>query len=282
MLASITGQVGHPFYLAFAWLLAAFFAVIPNYAIAIALLTLVVMIVVLPVTLRATRAMMKMQLLAPDIKTLQAKYKVQPAMSAPERRELRQRQHEEMMAVYNENNVSPTGGCLPMLLQFPIFIILYGTIRGLIHQVVVKGALRPAPLYIGHGTRIYKAIGAAHGQLASFGVNLANSMRTSGLPWGSRVPIIAMIVVAVALQYVQMKQLSGRNRAAAEVSPQMQQIQRFWPLIFAVIYISIPAGVNVYFIISSLFRIVQQELIYRRDPQVHASLASLRAQTGPG
>jgi YidC/Oxa1 family membrane protein insertase len=88
-----------------------------------------------------------------------------------------------------------------------------------------------------------------------------------------------MILIAIALQYIQMKQLSGRNPAAAQANPQMQQMQKVMPLIFAVIYIAIPAGVNVYFIISSLFRISQQEFMYRHDPQIRASLEKLRERT---
>ena len=78
--------------------------------------------------------MMKMQLLAPELKKIQARYKTNPSGDGGQRtQEARQRLNEEMMALYRENNVSPTGGCLPMLLQLPIFWILYGTIRGLIH-----------------------------------------------------------------------------------------------------------------------------------------------------
>src|SRR5487761_324225 len=137
ILGSTIGQIGHPFYVLFAQVLAYCYDLIPNYAIAIAMLTLLVMIVVFPITLRGTRGMMKMQLLAPELKRLQNKYKPTPGMTAAERQEVRQRQQQEMMAVYKENNVSPAGGCLPMLIQFPIFIILYGTVRGLIHQQLV-------------------------------------------------------------------------------------------------------------------------------------------------
>lgn len=280
--ASILGQIGHPFYVVFAQILAFCYELVPNFAIAIALLTLIVMLVVFPITLRGTRGMMKMQLLAPELKKLQAKYKVQPGMSVAERQDLRQRQQEEMMAVYRENNVSPMGGCLPMLLQFPIFLILYGTIRGLIHQTTVgtgKAAhLVADPLYISHNSAIYKAIAHAHGQLVSFGINLGDSVRTSGLSWAQKVPFILMILIAIALQYVQIKQLSGRNPAAAAANPQMQQMQKIMPLIFAVIYISIPAAVNVYFIVSNIFRIAQQEIMYRRDPHIQASLAKLQAR----
>ena len=279
--ASSLGNLVHPLFVAFAWLLAEFYAVIPNYAIAIALLTIAVMIIVFPITRRGARSMMRMQVLAPEMKALQAKYKAKPGMATAERQELRQKLNEEMMALYKENGVSPTGGCLPMFLQFPIFWILYATIRGLTHEVTVNGVTKVQPLYIAHTTKLYHSI--AYGQsgklLPAFGINLSDSVRTPGLSWPQKIPYIVMILVAIALQYVQMKQLSGRNPAAAQANPQMQQMQKVMPLIFAFIYISIPAGVNVYFIVSSLFRIGQQEFMYRRDPQLQASLAKLRERT---
>ena len=147
LIASSIGQIAHPFFIVFARLLAAYYSLIPNYAVAIALLTLTVMVVVFPITRRATRSMMKMQLLAPELKALQAKYKAKPGMPVQERQELRQHLNEEMMALYKENNVSPTGGCLPIILQLPAFWILYGTIKGLIHTTGKGVHLLANPLY---------------------------------------------------------------------------------------------------------------------------------------
>jgi YidC/Oxa1 family membrane protein insertase len=291
--ASSIGEIAHPFFVAFAWLIETFYALIPNYAVAIALLTVVVMIVVFPITRRATRSMMKMQLLAPELKKIQQRYKTPPGTPIAEKQEARQKLNEEMMALYRENNVSPTGGCLPMLLQLPIFWILYGTIRGLIHTKAFStvaaaatychgrntGKICPQPLYISRSSHLYSAIEAAHGHLNAFGINLANSVRTGGLSWGTKAPLIALILVAIALQYIQIKQVSGRNAAAAAANPQMQQMQRIMPIVFAVIYIAIPAGVNVYFIVSSLFRIGQQEFMYRRDPHIRASMEALKTRT---
>lgn len=274
MLASTIGQLAHPLYEAFAWVLATAYQLIPNYAVAIAILTIVVMIVTFPITLRGARAMMKMQLLAPEMKLLQAKYKAPPGLTSPERNDLRQRQQEELMALYKQNNVSPAGGCLPMLLQMPVFLILFQTIRGLIHTV--DG--RAVPLYVSHTSRLYAAVVNAHGHLDAFGINLANSVRTPG-SFAERLPIIAMILAAVALQYIQLKQLSGRNPQA---NPQMQQMQQIFPILFAVIYISIPAEVNLYFMVSSIFRICQQEFMYRRDPAIRAALERLRRRTDSG
>jgi YidC/Oxa1 family membrane protein insertase len=280
LFASSIGQIFHPFYVAFAWVLAKIYGVIPNYAIAIAVLTVLVMIVVFPITLKGTRGMMKMQLLAPDLKKIQAKYKTTPGMSVEERQNARKLLNEEMMALYKENNTSPTGGCLPMFLQMPMFLILYGTIRGLTHKAASGLA---SPLYISHNTKLYHAVVNAKGALNAFGINLADSVKSPGLSWGAKSPYIIMILLAVGLQYIQMKQLSGRNPAAQQANPQMQQMQKIFPLIFAVIYISIPAAVNVYFIVSSLFRVGQQEYMYRHDPELQKSLGQLKARhvSGP-
>ena len=281
MLASILGQFGHPFYLAFAWILAGFFAFIPNYAIAIALLTVVVMIAVFPITISGARSAVKMQLLAPRIQKIRTKYKSRSGATTAERREAQQLERAELMVLYKENKVSPMGGCLPLVLQVPIFVVLYGTIRGLIHQVA-GGVLRSDPLYVGHATRIFRAIGAAHGQLTSFGMNLADSVRTAGLGWHSKVPLMTIVLVAIALQCFQMKQMSDRSPAGTGAIPGVRLLQRILPLILVGLYISMPAGVMVYFIVASLFRIVQQSLMYRHDPHIRASVELLRAQFEPG
>ena len=102
------------FFELFAQTLSFFYDLVPNYAIAIALLTLLVMVITTPFTLKGTRSMIQMQRLQPEMKRLQLKYK-----------DDRQKLNEELMAFYKENNLNPLGGCLPLLLQTPIFIILY-------------------------------------------------------------------------------------------------------------------------------------------------------------
>lgn len=277
ILASTIGQIAHPFYVAFAWVLAMYYSLVPNYVFAIAMLTITVMIVVFPITQRGARSMMRMQLLSPELKKIQQKYKARAGDTPDEKQANRQALNEEMMAVYKEHGVSPTGGCLPMFLQFPIFLILYGVIRGLVHTLP-NG--KPQPLYIGHDTTLYHHVIAAGGALKSFGLNLANDALTHGISTGARIAYVSLIVIAIVLQYIQMKQASGRN-IAAQGNPQMQQMQtmqKVFPLIFAVIYIRIAAGVNIYFIVSSLFRIAQQEYLYRHDPQITESLEKLRAR----
>jgi hypothetical protein len=124
MLASIFGQLGQPLVAVFAWMLASFYALIPNYALAIAPLMLAVLAVLFPITLGATRGMFRLQLLAPEVRSLQAKYVAEPGMSSTERQELRQHQQQELMGMYKGNDVSPGGGCLPLILQITVLLCL--------------------------------------------------------------------------------------------------------------------------------------------------------------
>ncbi len=116
------GEIFHPIFLLFAWGLAGIYSVIPNYAVAIAGLTIAIMLALTPVTIKSTKSMLAMQRLQPELKKLQAKYK------GPENRELL---NQEMMKLYKDNGTSPFGACLPSLLQMPFLIILYSLIRGL-------------------------------------------------------------------------------------------------------------------------------------------------------
>ena len=91
---------------------------IPNYGIAIILLTLIVRIIFWPLTHKGTESMKRMQALQPQLKTLQEKYKDKP-----------QKLQQETMAMYRENKVNPLGGCLPMLVQIPVFFALFSVLR---------------------------------------------------------------------------------------------------------------------------------------------------------
>ena len=282
MFASVLGQFGHPLFVAFAWILAGTYALIPNCAVAIVLLTFVVMVVLYPITLRSIRVSMKMRVLTPEIERLRLKYKARPGMTAAERRDRQLRQHAELKTLYERNDVSPVRGYLPLLLQLPILIVVTGTIRGLVHQSVIGGALKADPLYLSHGTRLYSAIAAAHGHLMAFGLNLADSVRTVGIGWEARIPFLAMVIAAVALQFFQIKQSNELNKVQGAALPQMQRMQRVAPLLLAVVYVSLPAGVSVYFITAGLIRVIQQAVMYPRDPHIRTSLERLRARTDSG
>src|SRR5688500_12735421 len=104
-------------------LLSAIYSVVPNYAIAIALLTCVAMVITTPATLTRSRSLIAMQRLQAQMRKLQSQYK-----------DDRQKLNEEMMSFDRENEVNPVGGCLPMLFQLPVFSILYWVVRGLTNE----------------------------------------------------------------------------------------------------------------------------------------------------
>ena len=85
-----------------------------SYGLAIILVTIIIRIVLLPLTIKQTRSTLVMSEIQPEVKKLQEKYKNDP-----------QKSQEEMMKLYKEKGASPFSGCLPMLIQWPIFIALY-------------------------------------------------------------------------------------------------------------------------------------------------------------
>jgi len=88
-----------------------------------------VMIIVTPLTLKGTRSMMVMQQLQPEMKKIQARYK-----------DDRTKLNEELLKFYKENSINPLGGCLPLLVQMPVFLVLYQVLRGLTRRVSDLGA----------------------------------------------------------------------------------------------------------------------------------------------
>jgi YidC/Oxa1 family membrane protein insertase len=281
---SIIGTVLHPIFVLVGYVLAFFYGLVPNYAVAIALLTIVVMVVVFPLTRASARSMMRMQLLAPEMKRIQTRYKPKPGMPTAERQELRQKMNEEVMALYRENGVNPTGGCLPMFLQFPILIVLYDVVRGLSKTANILNSagkvvgIKATPQNIPKTSRMFHDLVVAKGQMHVFGINLADSVRTHQPHLVNVIPYALLVLVAVGLQYVSIWQVTTRNPAASSGNQQMQQMQKYMPLIFLVLYIALPAGVGVYFIVSSLFRVGQQEWMYKHDPTIVKAIGELTAR----
>ena len=101
------------------WVLNLFYAMIPNYGVAIILLTVLVRLVFWPLTHKSTIGMRKMQEIQPLMKELQAKYKGNP-----------QRLQQETWQLYREHKVNPLSSCLPMIVQIPVFFALFVVLRG--------------------------------------------------------------------------------------------------------------------------------------------------------
>lgn len=251
------GEIFHPIFVAVANVLAFIYGIVPNYAIAITVLTILIMAVLTPLTVKSTRSMIATQALQPEMQKLRQKYK-----GAENREQLNQ----EMMRLYREAGVSPVGGCLPMLLQMPFLIVLYDILRGLSNTIVVHGHKVASPDYIPKSSLMYQHLHASGGAMWSFGVNLALTPFSHHAHWYEYLPYFGFVAAAVILQYVQMAQMTKRNAANAQNNPQMKQMQtmqRIMPLVFAFIYLKIQVGVMVYMVISSLVRIITQDIIFR-------------------
>jgi YidC/Oxa1 family membrane protein insertase len=284
-LFKLVGEIFHPLFELFGLILAGLYAVWPNYGFAIAGLTVLIMLALTPVTVKSTKSMLAMQRLQPEMKKLQAKYK------GAENRELL---NAEMMKLYKENGTSPFGACLPSLLQMPFLIVLYSLIRGL-SNVVPKGQTYTnvagatvkctqklgcaAPRYIPTSSQMHQALVNSHGQMHWwFGMDLSSLPLSHHAFPGSAsqavlvLPYLVLIGAAMFLQYYQMKQMNSRNPQAAAANPQMQQMQKFFPIIFGVIYLRVPAGATIYMVVSSAMRIGTQEFMFRSGmvtPVVH-------------
>jgi YidC/Oxa1 family membrane protein insertase len=113
----------------FSMFLKMLYSVVPNYGIAIIILTILVRVVTAPLTIKQMRSMERMRALSPKLKEIQAEFS-----------DDRQKQSEKTMALYKSEGVNPLGGCLPMLLQFPVFIGLFYALRSTIQ-------LRQAPFF---------------------------------------------------------------------------------------------------------------------------------------
>src|SRR3954453_5185053 len=237
----------------FAKLLAFFYSVWPSFGGAIALFTLTIMIVLTPLTLKGTRSMMVLQALQPEMKKIQAQYK-----------DDRQKLNEELLKFYKDNNINPLGGCLPLLAQIPVFIILYNVLRGLTATTeVVNGHEVFKPKYIDPSSKLFQALHSSH-EMKSWGMDLSKSvtavMHDSGFT--KALPYILMIVLVAATSLVQQKQISGRNPAAAS-NPQQQMLMKLGPIMLTGISIIYQGGLVIYLLVSNLYRVGQQALISR-------------------
>jgi len=253
-------------------LLSWFYDFWPSYGMSITLLTLLIMVILTPLTLKQTRSMIKIQHVQPELKKIQNKYKND-----------KERMNKEVMAFYTANNVNPLSGCLPLFVQAPVFLVLYNVIRGLTrrlsnigeHTGWIAGRFNQEvsvppnrlevfyPDYIDHQSALFNDL-SQETEMVSWGVDLARSA-SDALSDGfvTSVPYFILILLVFASSWYQQKQIRGRNQQAA-ISPQQQMIFKIMPFFLPVISFSFDAALVVYFVISNLYRIIQQGYITRK------------------
>ncbi|MCP5025267.1 MAG: YidC/Oxa1 family membrane protein insertase [Actinomycetia bacterium] len=219
-----------------------------GYGGSIILLTLVIMLALTPLTLTGTRSMMKMQRLQPELKKIQREHK-----------DDRQKMNEEMMAFYKANNINPVGGCLPLLVQMPVFLVLFRVLSGLTNGGE-NGVFEPK--YLDESSQLYQDLNQTD-EMPFGPFNLAISANDAiqdsfltGLPY------VLLILFVAATSVYQQRQIQGRN-PGAEVNSQQQMIMKFLPLSFAIFSFWFATGLVVYWATSNLYRVGQQAWISR-------------------
>jgi YidC/Oxa1 family membrane protein insertase len=226
-------------------ILAFFYSLIPSYGVAIILLTVVVRLVLFPLTAKQARSMLKMQRAQPEIKRLQAKYKND-----------KQKMNEELMKFYKENSINPFGGCLPLVLQMPIFIALFSVLRRPIKHIPLDSTLYDA--FCGTAQAAECKPKGLH--FMGMDLSIAPSQASGGLI--NVVPYYILIALVVVTGYLQYRQTQARQGASAQANPQQAMIGKIFPVMFAFISFSLPAGVVLYFLVSNAWQIGQQAIIF--------------------
>jgi YidC/Oxa1 family membrane protein insertase len=221
-----------------------------SYAISIALLTLLIMLVLTPLTLKGTRSMMRIQVLQPELKRIQTQHKGD-----------RQKINEETMALYQTHGANPLSGCLPTLVQLPVFLVLYRVINGM---TKIGGDGIPNPAYLDKESHLYQDLVADGGEMVSFGIDLSEAAKdviqanfVDGLPY------LGLVAVTFALSFLQQAQMKSHRGDAAAQNPQMEMLMKIMPYMLPVFAFVVQAALGVYFIASSLYRIGQQAFIHK-------------------
>lgn len=227
------------------------YQVFPNVGLAIILLTVIINLALFPLTLKQTRSMKAMQEIQPLVKDLQKKHK-----------DDRQKLNEEMVALYKERNVNPAAGCLPMILQIPIWWSLFSLLRSF-------GSDDPTSR-LPDDSNLAETV--LEGGTDFLGMDLIESPASAvqdGI--SGAIPYLLLVVFIVVTGYYQQAQLTKRRAKSGqqiEETPQQRQMQTFTkvlPVVFGFISYSLLAGVDLYIAAGQVVRIGQQALIFRLD-----------------
>jgi len=216
-------------------LLQAFYRFSGNYGLAIIILTILIKVVLLPLTVKQTRSMLAMQKIQPEIRKIQEKYK-----------DDKERLSQEMMKFYKENKINPLGGCLPLLLQLPVFFALFTVLR--------KYLLTPPALLVGNTYSVFGGLnlmgGAAYALLPA--VKKAGFLWMGNLADTTRIadPYFVLVILLAASTWYSQKQVM--------TDPRQKNMMIIMPIFTAFIGYSLPAGVAIYWVTTNVLQILQQ------------------------
>jgi YidC/Oxa1 family membrane protein insertase len=195
-----------------------FYGFVGNYGLAIILLTVITKVALYPLTVKSMSSMKKMQAIQPQVNALRAKYKNDAA-----------RAQREMMELYRKEGINPIGGCLPMVLQIPIFYALYIALS-------VSVELQNAPF-------------------VCFGKVFGHDLWICDL--ASHDPTYVLPVIMGITMFVQQKMTPVTG------DPRQAKMMLVMPFIFTFMFFNLPSGLVLYWSVSNLLQIGQQYLMNR-------------------
>jgi YidC/Oxa1 family membrane protein insertase len=222
-----------------------FYNLIPNYGLAIIFLTILVRMVLFPLTIKSMRSMKKMQKLQPEMERIKGEV-------GEDQREMQRR----MMELYRERGVNPLGGCFPMLLQMPVFIALYRMLwsayemRRAPFALWIKDLSEPDALFM-LPTPLHLPFG--HATITSFN-------------------LLPFLMGGAMLLSTRMMPTSGPVQ-----NPQQKLMMNLMPVIFSVFCYNMASGLNLYILTSTMLGIAQNYFIHVSDADVQAKKPKTKA-----
>lgn len=225
-----------------------------NWFLSITGLVIVIRIVLIPLFVRQIRASRAMQMLQPELKKIQDRYKGKTDPVS------RQAMSEETMALYRKHGTNPFSSCMPILLQTPIFFALFRVLRGL--QDIALGKTSP--------------VGPIDAQVAEsaqastiFGAPLSSSFLESDM-LSVKIVTAIMIIAMSATQFFTQRQLTMKNMPQAALDNPFARQQKMFmymmPFIFAVSGVYFPIGVLIYWLVTNMWTMGQQFFVIHRMP----------------
>jgi YidC/Oxa1 family membrane protein insertase len=233
----------------------------------IVLLTVAIRAVLLPLTVKQFHSMRRLQVLQPHLKEIQNKYK-----------EDKQRQQQELMKFYKENNVNPLASCLPMLAQLPVFISLFYMLRKNLRSDICPGVQKL--FRHSFAATHHVSLQAAAGQTTPCGGHGANFLFIHDLTNKATGGVLIVLIIL----YVGTQVGSTLMMRTPQMDKTQQNLMLFMPLIFVLFIIGFPSGVIVYWITTNLWTMGQQFVIKRRlgPPTVAIATAGPGGDSKPG
>ena len=208
------------------WLMNRLYSVIPNYGIAIIILTILIKIVLWPLGSKSYKSMSEMKKIQPLMKEIREKHKND-----------KKKMNEEVMGLYRTYKINPLGGCLPMVVQLPVFFALYR----MLYQAI---ELRHAPFFLWIDDL------SAPDRLFHFSF----SIPFMEPPYG--IPVLTIIMGATMLLQQKMSPPMG--------DPTQAKMMMFMPLIFTFIFINFSSGLVLYWLVNNVLSISQQYYIQKK------------------